>query len=76
MADFLAQASARAGTEASLVEERWVRRNGDRQYWRISRFTDFTDEPVVLRIIILPTGEWGGMGFNPLSRVPPVDPEP
>jgi hypothetical protein len=74
--DQFARMSARVGTEAQLVEERWVRRNGERQYWRIARFTDFTDEPVALRIVIMPDGRMGGMGFNPLSRVPAVDPEP
>ena len=72
----LAQISARVGTETQLVEERWVRRNGLRQYWRIARFSDFTDEPVALRIVITQDGSWGGVGVNPLSRVPPIDPEP
>ena len=74
--DVMAQVGARAGSEASLVQETWVRRNGNRQYWRTVRMTDFTDEPIVLRIVMLPTGEWGGMGLGPLSQVPPVDPEP
>ena len=76
MLDGIAQMQARAGNETALVEERWVRRNGMRQYWRVARFSDFTDEPVVLRLVIAPNGEMLGMGFNPLSRVPPIDPEP
>jgi hypothetical protein len=74
--DMMAQVAARAGTEAVLVEEKWVRRNGNRQYWRTVRMTDFADEPIVLRIVMLPSGEWGGMGMGPLSQVPPVDSEP
>lgn len=72
----LAQMNGRVGVELSVVEERWVRRNGDRQYWRIARFSDFTGEPVVLRLVIAPNGDLIGTGLNPLSRVPPVDPEP
>jgi hypothetical protein len=26
--------------------------------------------------VILPDGSLGGMGFNPASQLPPVDPEP
>jgi hypothetical protein len=76
MVDDIAQMKARAGNEMTLVEERWVRRNGNRQYWRVAMFSDFIDEPVVLRIVIAPNGEMIGMGLNPLSRVPPIDPEP
>ena len=76
MLDGIAQMVGRVGNEVSLVEERWVRRNGSRQYWRVARFSDFADEPVVLRFVIAPNGEMLGMGFNPLSRVPPIDPEP
>lgn len=76
IADQLAQIAARAGSELSVVEERWVRRNGLRQYWRISRYSDFTDEPVVVRFVIMPDGSLGGIGVNPLSAVPPIDPEP
>ena len=74
--DMMAQVAARAGSEASLIQETWVRRNGRRQYWRTVRMTDYTNEPIVLRIVMLPSGEWGGMGMGPLSQVPPVDPEP
>lgn len=74
MTDDIARMASRAGTEVSVVEERWIRRNGIRQYWRVSRFSDFTDEPVVLRLAMSPTGQMVGVGFNPLSRVPPIDP--
>ena len=38
--------------------------------------SDFADEPIVLRLVIMPDGKLGGMGINPLSQVPPIDPEP
>jgi hypothetical protein len=76
MVDQLASIAARAGTEQSVVEEKWIRRNGNRQYWRTARFSDFTDEPLVLRIVMMPNGKIAGLGFGPLSQVPPVDQEP
>lgn len=75
LADAMAQLAARAGTEVELVEERWVRRNGRRQYWRVARFSD-APENVMLRLVILPDGTLGGIGMNPASQPPPVDPEP
>ncbi len=70
----LMEVASRAGEEDSVIEEKFVKRNGQTQYWRTARFTTFTDEPLVFRLVILPTGEIGGMGFNPLSRTPPIDP--
>ncbi len=67
--------TSQIGTEESVVEERWVMRNGQRQYWRFGRYV-MADEPMVLRLVILPDGSLGGMGFNPASQLPPVDPEP
>jgi hypothetical protein len=68
------QLTSRAGSEVSVVEERWVKRNNARQYWRIFNATDFTEEPVVLRWALAPGKMIIGLGMNPLSRVPPVDP--
>jgi hypothetical protein len=68
------QLTSRAGSEVSVVEERWVKRNNTRQYWRIFNATDFTEEPVVLRWALAPGKRIVGLGMNPLSRVPPVDP--
>ncbi len=76
IADQFGQVTSQLGNEAQLIEERWVRRNGNRQYWRIGRYTDFTEEPFVLRIVILADGALGGIGLSPLSQVPAVDPEP
>lgn len=65
----------RVGSEESLVEERFHLRGGARQYWRIIRGTEFTQEPVAIRWVLMPGKMIGGVGLNPLSRVPPVDPE-
>ena len=65
--------SVRAGAEERVLEERWVSRLGKRQYWRTSGFSK-SDEPVMVRLVMLPTGELAGIGFNPQSQAPPVDP--
>ena len=70
----LMEVTSRAGAEDSLIEEKFIKRNGQTQYWRTAKFTTYAEEPLVLRLVILPTGEIGGMGFNPLSRTPPIDP--
>lgn len=67
--------TARAGSEVELVAERWVRRSGRRQYWRVARYSDFTQENIVVRLVIMPDGSLGGLGMNPESRTPPIDPE-
>jgi hypothetical protein len=62
-----------AGSEERLLEERWVNRLGKRQYWRTSKFSA-SDEPFMVRLAMLPTGELAGLGFNRQSNAPPVDP--
>lgn len=69
----LADLTARAGTETEVVEERFVTRNGQRQYWRTARFSGY-GEPIMVRWVILPTGEIMGLGTNPASQAPPIDP--
>jgi hypothetical protein len=68
-----ADLAIRAGTEERVIGERWVNRLGKRQYWRTSKFSA-SDEPVILRLVILASGELGGVGMNPVSQAPPVDP--
>lgn len=68
------QFSGRVGSEASLVEERWVKRNGHRQYWRVLNATDYTDQPVMLRFSLLPGKIINGVGMNPANQAPPIDP--
>lgn len=64
--------ASRAGTEVSLVEEKFITRNGQRQYWRSSNM-DILAEPFLLRFIINAKGEIGGYGLGPASQAPPVD---
>ena len=64
----------RAGTETSLVEERWVKRNGFRQYWRVMNVSNFPDGAVMLRWVLEPGKKIAGVGMNPASQAPAVDP--
>ena len=64
----------RIGMENDLVEERWMKRNGRRQYVRVLHGTEFTQEPVMLRWVLIPGRLVGGVGLNPLSRAPAADP--
>ncbi len=70
---FAMQVAARAGTEVKVLEEKYITRNGMRQYWRTAEFSNFT-EPLVLRLIITSKGEIAGRGFGPKSQTPPIDP--
>jgi hypothetical protein len=68
-----ADLAIRAGSEDRLIEERWVNRQGKRQYWRTSKYST-SEEPIILRLVILPTGKLAGLGMNPVSQAPPIDP--
>lgn len=69
----LDQLTARAGNEVSVIEEKFIKRNGRTQYWRTAKFENF-EEPILLRWVILPGGYIGGFGLGPLSQAPPIDP--
>jgi hypothetical protein len=71
----LATLTERAGKELSVIEERFVTRNGARQYWRTATFSN-APEPVLFRWVLAPNGEITGMGLGLRSQAPPVDPEP
>jgi hypothetical protein len=64
--------SVRAGTEVSVLEEKFVMRNKRPQYWRTAKFTNMA-EPILLRWVINPQGEIIGLGLGPLSQAPPID---
>ena len=68
-----ADIAGRVGTEERVIEERWVTRLGKRQYWRTSKFSH-SEEPVMLRLVMLATGQFAGLGLNPASSAPPIDP--
>lgn len=65
--------TSRAGNEVSVIEEKFIKRNGRTQYWRTAKF-DNMDEPLLIRWVILPGGYIGGFGMGPLSQAPPIDP--
>jgi hypothetical protein len=61
----------RAGLAMRVIEERFVWRNGRRQYWRTMEMTNFP-EPFVMRFVMLEDGRLSGLGLGPLSAVPPA----
>ena len=65
--------TTRGGTELSIVEEKFIKRNGNTQYWRASRYTAFLQEPLVLRWAVNKKWEIIGVGLGPLSSAPPAD---
>lgn len=67
------QVMTQVGVQADVIETKYVMRNGMPQYWHTASFTDF-DEPIQIRWVITPDGMIGGMGINPESRAPEVDP--
>lgn len=72
--DQVAQFAVQFGQEREVVEERWVQRLGLRQYWRVVRLTE-APEPFALRWVLRPGRMISGLGINPVSALPPVDPQ-
>jgi hypothetical protein len=70
----LEQLVSRAGLESDVVEEKFVKRNGQTQYWRTGRYTIFP-EPVLFRWAFDKQGRIDGMGLGPASSPPPIDPD-
>lgn len=62
-----------AGKELWVSDERFITRNGQRQYWRTASFSGF-DEPVLVRWVMNSKGEITGLGLGPKSDAPPIDP--
>ena len=69
----VAELAMRAGVEEQLLGERWVTRNGKRQYWRTAKFSGI-GEPFLVRWVIVAPGTIGGLGLGPASQAPPIDP--
>jgi hypothetical protein len=69
----VAQLATRAGSEEQLLEERWVTRNGRRQYWRKAKFSGIA-EPFLVRWVLDAPGTIGGLGMGLASQAPPIDP--
>lgn len=68
----LAQLTSRAGTELEVIDEKFVMRSKQRQYWRTARFNGY-DEPILLRWVLSAEGEIIGIGMGPASQAPPID---
>ena len=68
-----AQLAERAGEEAKILEEKMTRRNGLAQYWRSSLYTEFPQEPLVLRWVFNESSQVVGIGLGPLGQTPPPD---
>lgn len=64
--------AARAGQIQSVSEERFVWRNGQRQYWHGVN-TTMLGEPLLVRIVLSSSGEMTGLGLGPMSMAPPID---
>jgi hypothetical protein len=65
---------ARAGNEVEVISEKVVKRNGQMQYWRTAKF-DRAPEPMMVRWVIGDDGKIIGVGMNPASQAPPIDPD-
>jgi hypothetical protein len=63
----------RAGKELWVNDEKFITRNGKRQYWRTATFSAFS-EPLLIRWVIGSSGEIMGLGMGPNSDAPPIDP--
>jgi hypothetical protein len=70
--DAQAMVAERAGAAKLLMEEKFVWRNGRRQYWRTMQMTTLP-EPFVLRFVMSTDGMITGIGLGPLSAAPPID---
>ncbi len=71
--EFLGELTGRAGAEEKLMEEKFVKRSGNTQYWRTSKYA-LADEPLMLRFAFSKDFQIIGVGMNPASEAPPVDP--
>lgn len=67
-----ATVAERAGAELRVVEERFVWRNGKRQYWRTMAMSAM-DQHFLLRIVLEHDGRFGGYGLGTADGPPPVD---
>jgi hypothetical protein len=72
MGEWLDQLTTHAGEETKVIEEKVVMRKGNPQYWRTADFSMMA-EPLMLRWVIV-DGEIFGIGMNPASQAPPIDP--
>lgn len=72
MQQHLDELVARVGEETAVIEEKVVMRNGKPQYWRTGTYS-LAAEPIMIRWVIV-NGKILGIGLNPASQAPPIDP--
>lgn len=72
MAGQFDQFTAQVGDETGVVDEKVVMRKGNPQYWRTAEFS-MAPEPIMIRWVIV-NGEIWGIGINPASQAPEIDP--
>jgi hypothetical protein len=71
--DALNELSGRAGAEQKVIEEKFVKRKGNTQYWRTSKYSIEAD-PVMIRFAFSPDFKIIGIGMNKASEAPEIDP--
>ena len=69
----IADLAARVGEEEQVLDEKFVKRNGQTQYWRTAKYS-LAPEPMLMRWVLSPQGHVIGQGFGPASQAPAVDP--
>jgi len=67
------QFTAQVGEEIKVIDEMVVMRKGSPQYWRTAEFS-MAPEPIMIRWVIV-DGQITGIGINPASQAPPIDPD-
>ena len=60
------------GFPTDVVEEKYMMRNGEPQFWYTAEF-DNAPEPFMVRFVITPEGKISGIGLNPASMAPETD---
>jgi hypothetical protein len=68
-----AELAQRAGSETKVIEEKFITRNGNRQYWRTASFSNLA-EPLLVRFVMNAKGQLMGIGMGLASTPPPIDP--
>jgi hypothetical protein len=69
----LAQLADRGGTEVTVIDEKFITRNGVRQYWRTAKFSNL-GEPLLIRWVMNAKGEATGFGLGLHRQAPAIDP--
>ncbi|MEP6618688.1 MAG: hypothetical protein ABJE47_05220 [bacterium] len=71
--DDIANFALNVGSEVKVLEEKFITRKGNRQYWRKAIFSG-DSAPFLVRLVIGTKGELMGMGLGPAAEAPPIDP--